>query len=84
MEWEGVFKCLGFRIYIIFQTVVAFPGAKLLLPWLPTTLATSFLPGAGVLLILVPPALPLASRSHLPGSRGTPEETRGTGPLNVT
>lgn len=37
-----------------------------------------------LLLILVPPAVPPASRSHLPGSRGTPGETRDRGPLNGT
>lgn len=46
-EWEGLFKCLGSRIYIGFRAVAAFPGTRLRLPRLPTTLATGFLPGSG-------------------------------------
>lgn len=46
-EWEGLFKCLGFRIYSSIRTVAAFPGTKLRLSRLPTTMATGFPPGAG-------------------------------------
>lgn len=36
IEWAGLFKCLRFKIYIIFKTVGVFRGPELCLPWLPS------------------------------------------------